>query len=213
MRYLLVLALLLYNIVTNANRPNPYDYGDPDEIKRHSFVDERRNWRKKALLKPFDQDHKDWDDRRYDRDIPVYSDDPEPRHFGGLEGQREMDPSAAVYRGQGHYEDEDKMNMLHKARSAEVRHVPSFPEKELEKKTAFTMTCERQNERYEPCFAGCAAVTCDNPRERLRPCYPFCEPGCICTQPYVRDDRTHKCVLPDDCTKGLKGIPDLGEDS
>lgn len=55
--------------------------------------------------------------------------------------------------------------------------------------------------RYEDCFAGCASVSCDNPRDRMQPCYPFCEAGCVCIQPYVRDDRTHKCVLPDECTK------------
>ncbi|XP_062531981.1 venom peptide SjAPI [Bombyx mori] len=94
----------------------------------------------------------------------------------------------------------------------EMTHAAIFSEKDQEKKYPFVMNCERPHERYEACFAGCASVTCDNPRDRLRPCYPFCEPGCICVHPYVRDDRTHKCVLPEDCTKGLKGIPDLGDD-
>ncbi|XP_047992904.1 uncharacterized protein LOC125231469 [Leguminivora glycinivorella] len=84
---------------------------------------------------------------------------------------------------------------------------------EKEQKTPPTMNCDRPRERYEPCFSGCAAVSCDNPRDRLRPCYPFCEPGCVCVPPYVRDDRTHKCVMPEECTKGLKGVPDIGEEA
>lgn len=112
----------LDNIVANANRANPYDYDDPDGIKRHSFVDERRNWRKKALLKPFDQPHKDWDDRRYDRDIPTYADEPEPKHLGGSH------PSTSLYRGHRLYDDrDDNINTLHKMRSAEVGHSPSYP--------------------------------------------------------------------------------------
>ncbi|XP_050347427.1 uncharacterized protein LOC126771556 isoform X2 [Nymphalis io] len=134
-------------------------------------------------------------------------DDPE----GGAR-QRDMDPPESIYRGQRRYEDGDTAKLVPKMRSAEIGHSTHDLDKENEKKVPFTMTCERLHERYEPCFAGCAAVTCDNPRERLRPCYPFCEPGCICIHPYMRDDRTHKCVLPEDCTKGLKGIPDLGDD-
>lgn len=64
----------------------------------------------------------------------------------------------------------------------------------------FLTACYWPNEIYEPCFSGCAEVTCDNPRNHLRPCYPYCEPGCICEEPYVRDDRTHQCVLPQDCS-------------
>ncbi|XP_063365869.1 uncharacterized protein LOC134654335 [Cydia amplana] len=62
-------------------------------------------------------------------------------------------------------------------------------------------------EVYEPCFGGCAEVSCDNPRNHLRPCYPYCEPGCVCQEPYVRDDRTHQCVLPQDCSPTQMGIP------
>ncbi|CAH0725725.1 unnamed protein product, partial [Brenthis ino] len=60
--------------------------------------------------------------------------------------------------------------------------------------------CYWPNEIYEPCFGGCAEISCDNPRNHLRPCYPYCEPGCVCEEPYVRDDRTHQCVLPQDCS-------------
>ncbi|PZC78894.1 hypothetical protein B5X24_HaOG217088 [Helicoverpa armigera] len=67
--------------------------------------------------------------------------------------------------------------------------------------------CYWPNEAYEPCFGGCAEVSCDNPRNHLRPCYPYCEPGCICEEPYVRDDRTHQCVLPQDCSPTQMGIP------
>ncbi|OWR53040.1 hypothetical protein KGM_207395 [Danaus plexippus plexippus] len=198
------------NDICNANRL--YDYDDPEGIKRHSFVDERRNWRKKALLKSYDDDHKEWDDRGYEHVAPKYLDEPDAKYFGGAERQ-DMDRSESLYRGQRRYDDTEKANLMHKIRSSEVGHQPAFTDKEADKKQAFTMTCERVHERYEPCFAGCAAVTCDNPRERLHPCYPFCEPGCICIQPYVRDDRTHKCVLPEECSKGLKGIPDLGDDT
>ncbi|CAG9788747.1 unnamed protein product [Diatraea saccharalis] len=67
--------------------------------------------------------------------------------------------------------------------------------------------CYWANEVFEPCFGGCAEVSCDNPRNHLRPCYPYCEAGCICEEPYVRDDRTHQCVLPQDCSPTQMGIP------
>ncbi|KAJ2945654.1 hypothetical protein O0L34_g486 [Tuta absoluta] len=67
--------------------------------------------------------------------------------------------------------------------------------------------CYWPNEVYEPCFGGCAEISCDNPRNHLRPCYPYCEPGCVCDDPYVRDDRTHQCVLPQDCSPTQMGIP------
>ncbi|XP_050682348.1 uncharacterized protein LOC126977533 [Leptidea sinapis] len=67
--------------------------------------------------------------------------------------------------------------------------------------------CYWSNEIYEPCFGGCAEVSCDNPRNHLRPCYPYCEPGCVCEDPYVRDDRTHQCVLPQECSPTQMGIP------
>ncbi|XP_023943277.2 uncharacterized protein LOC112049552 isoform X3 [Bicyclus anynana] len=67
--------------------------------------------------------------------------------------------------------------------------------------------CFWPNEVYEPCFGGCAEISCDNPHNHLRPCYPYCEPGCVCEEPYVRDDRTHQCVLPQDCSPTQMGIP------
>ncbi|KAJ8715091.1 hypothetical protein PYW08_005072 [Mythimna loreyi] len=218
MRTLLLLALLLYNIITMAARGNSYDYDDIDGNKRHSLIDDRRKWRKKALSSPMDE-HRDWDRRRsdYDNRDPRYMDEPpEQKIFGGIDRQRDnniMDGQSPYRQPPRHYE-EDKMNMQQPMKSAEMAHAPQYIEKEPErdKKPPLAMNCERPHERYEPCFAGCASVTCDNPRDRLRPCYPFCEPGCICMHPYVRDDRTHKCVLPEECTKGLKGIPDLGDE-
>ncbi|XP_063829294.1 uncharacterized protein LOC135078681 [Ostrinia nubilalis] len=68
-------------------------------------------------------------------------------------------------------------------------------------------SCYWPNEVFEPCFGGCAEVSCDNPRNHLRPCYPYCEAGCVCEEPYVRDDRTHQCVLPQDCSPTQMGIP------
>ncbi|XP_045488879.1 uncharacterized protein LOC123690105 [Pieris rapae] len=198
MRKLLFLALLFYDII-DANRVS-YDYDDIDNSKRHSFIDDRRNWRKKALLKSFDQDHKDWDERRKYEESPRYLDDTDDKA-----GFTRKEYDSFGYGIGKQLEDTDKARY----RSTEIGHLQT--DKEIERKP-YSMNCERPHERYEACFSGCAAITCDNPRERLRPCYPFCESGCICTQPYVRDDRTHKCVLPEDCTKGLKGIPDLGDD-
>ncbi|XP_059052578.1 uncharacterized protein LOC131847129 [Achroia grisella] len=68
-------------------------------------------------------------------------------------------------------------------------------------------SCYWPNEVFEACFGGCAEVSCDNPRNHLRPCYPYCEPGCVCEEPYVRDDRTHQCVLSQDCSPTQMGIP------
>ncbi|XP_026756385.2 uncharacterized protein LOC113516204 [Galleria mellonella] len=68
-------------------------------------------------------------------------------------------------------------------------------------------SCYWPHEVFEACFGGCAEVSCDNPRNHLRPCYPYCEPGCVCEEPYVRDDRTHQCVLPQDCSPTQMGIP------
>ncbi|CAH0400913.1 unnamed protein product [Chilo suppressalis] len=204
MRKYLLLALLLYNIVALATSSNNYEYDDMDGNKRHSLIDDRRNWRKKALLGPSEQDHKEYDTRkRNDYDSTRYYDEPESNAFGGIERHREAD--TANYRKR--YDDLEKLPGIKSAESGS--HTSSYLD---DKKSAVTLNCDRPHERYESCFSGCASVTCDNPRERLRPCYPFCEPGCICVTPYVRDDRTHKCVMPDECTKGLKGIPDLGEE-
>ncbi|KAL4703526.1 hypothetical protein ACJJTC_010146 [Scirpophaga incertulas] len=45
------------------------------------------------------------------------------------------------------------------------------------------------------------------PTQPPAPCYPYCEPGCVCEDPYVRDDRTHQCVLPQECSPTQMGIP------
>ncbi|KAI8439475.1 hypothetical protein MSG28_013247 [Choristoneura fumiferana] len=169
-------------------RSNNYDYEDVDG-KRHALESDRRNWRKKALLnlKSIEQG-KEWDDntrRRGDFESVRYPDDMD----------RRSPDLPTPYRGQRHYDGVDKMaNMAMK--SAEMGQSSPYSEKESEKK--MSMNCDRPHERYEACFSGCAAVTCDNPRERLRPCYPFCEPGCICIHPYVRDDRTHNIKLTQD---------------
>ncbi|XP_050682345.1 uncharacterized protein LOC126977530 isoform X2 [Leptidea sinapis] len=191
MRKLLTLALLLYDVI-DANRFN-YDYEEPENVKRQSFADDRRNWRKKALLKSFDQEPMDWVGRReYEQEVPRNYDDAVAKSSMVRRIDYDAGPGYA-----GAKNIEEKQNL--------------GADKEPLRKS-LVMNCERPNERYEACFAGCSSITCDNPRERLRACYPFCEPGCICVQPYVRDDRTHKCVLPENCTKGLKGIPDLNEE-
>ncbi|KPJ18745.1 hypothetical protein RR48_10689 [Papilio machaon] len=209
MRTILFLGFLLYDVIAFGSRLNNYDYED-GENKRHTIGEERRNWRKKSQLKPIDSDHKDWDDRRrMESDSMRYSDD--DKGYGSMDRQRDMDPPSSMFRGQRRYDELDKMIS---GVTNDLARPSSFLEKEPEKKPiSMSMNCDRAHERYEPCFAGCASVTCDNPHDRLRPCYPFCEPGCVCVHPYVRDDRTHKCVLPEDCTKGLKGIPDLGDDN
>ncbi|XP_063365254.1 uncharacterized protein LOC134653821 [Cydia amplana] len=158
MRYFLLLAFILYDIVAQA--ASSYDYEELMEGK-HALNEDRRNWRKKAL-------------------------DPGSDVENLIRGQRRYDGAGG-------------------GKSAEIY-------EEKEQKMPAAMNCDRPRERYEPCFSGCASVSCDNPRDRLRPCYPFCEPGCVCVPPYVRDDRTHKCVPPEECTKGLKGVPDIGEE-
>ncbi|XP_060804962.1 uncharacterized protein LOC106140400 [Amyelois transitella] len=210
MHKVLLLALLLYNVVAFATRPGSgydYDNNDLDGNKRHALLDDRRTWRKKALLKTNDLS-RDFDDRKNHEYSDRYSDD--DMKMSDSERQRDFDSPS--FRGQRRYDDPDK---IAPPRSNEFAHPPApyYGEKiEPEKKAAYVMNCDRPHERYEACFAGCAAISCDNPRERLRPCYPFCEPGCICVSPFVRDERTHKCVMPDDCSKGLKGVPDLGDE-
>ncbi|XP_041982050.1 uncharacterized protein LOC121735326 [Aricia agestis] len=193
MRSILLLALLLYNILANTAN---YDYEDVDADKRHSSLNARRDWRKRVLNKPA---HAGWNNRMYDE-----------RHHDHdrsamMNREKEME-----YSNRGiHYE---RGNLESRPKDAEMIQNVGHKMEETKAHHDITMNCARPNERYEACFAGCAAVSCDNPHDRLRPCYPFCESGCICIHPYVRDDRTHKCVLPADCTKGLKGIPDLGEE-
>ncbi|XP_052756941.1 uncharacterized protein LOC113516203 [Galleria mellonella] len=187
----------MHDIVALATRSGNYDYDDIDANKRHSFIDDRRNWRKKALQNPSEFEHKDWNDKKRRYDNPRYVDDPESKLLSNLDRPRELDLSSS-YRGQRHYDNLDKATIF---KSSETVHSSAYLDNDADKKnTIGTMNCERPHEKYETCFAGCAAITCDNPRDRLQPCYPFCEAGCICMPPYVRDDRTHKCVLPDDCT-------------
>ncbi|XP_053610515.1 uncharacterized protein LOC128675245 [Plodia interpunctella] len=211
MRKLLLVALLLYDIVAYGNRPGSgydYDSNDIDGSKRHAMLDDRRNWRKKALLKPNDMiDRANYEERK-NHDYDRYPEDSDLK-MADPDRQRELD--APSFRGQRRYDDSEKMSP---PRSGEFGHAPApyYGEKIDPEKKAYVMNCDRPHERYEACFAGCAAISCDNPRERLRPCYPFCEPGCICVSPFVRDERTHKCVMPDECTKGLKGVPDLGDE-
>ncbi|KOB68557.1 Uncharacterized protein OBRU01_18272 [Operophtera brumata] len=196
------------DIIAIATRS--YDYDDVDGSKRHSLLDDRRYWRQKALLKPA-EDHKEWEKKRNEYENPRYVDEMDSKSYNNaLDRLHDMDLSSGYRR---RYEDPDKLSMTLGMKSSELTHSSSFLEKDSDKKTLLATNCDRQHEKYESCFAGCASVTCDNPRDRMQPCYPFCEAGCVCVQPYVRDDRTHKCVLPEECTKGLKGIPDLGEDA
>jgi hypothetical protein len=108
------------NVVALATRSNNYDYDDVDGSKRHSLIDDRRNWRKKVLLGPGELDHKDYDPRkRHDYDPPRYFDEPEPKLFGGIERHREAD--LANYRKR--YEDIEKLAAL---KSGEIAHPSAY---------------------------------------------------------------------------------------
>lgn len=105
------------DIVAIATRPNNYDYDDMDGAKRHSLIDDRRNWRKKVLLNPSEMDHKDYDTRRrHDFENPRYFDEPESKPFNGLERQREIELGG--YRKR--YDD------IAAVKSAELAHPSTF---------------------------------------------------------------------------------------
>ncbi|XP_063625559.1 uncharacterized protein LOC134797267 [Cydia splendana] len=133
--------------------------------------------------------------------------------YEDLEGKHVLNDDRRNWRKKALDQGSDVENLIRGQRRYDGGGKSAEQYEEKEQKTPAAMNCDRPRERYEPCFSGCASVSCDNPRDRLRPCYPFCEPGCVCVPPYVRDDRTHKCVLQEECTKGLKGVPDIGEES
>lgn len=106
------------DIIAIATRSN-YDYDDVDGSKRHSLIDDRRNWRKKALLKPI-EDHREWDRKRYDFDNPRY-DEMDSKSYNGVDRQRELDISSSYHRQPLRYEDPDKL-MPPGIRSSELAH-------------------------------------------------------------------------------------------
>lgn len=116
------------NIIAMAARVNSYDYDDMDGNKRHSLIDDRRKWRKKALSSSIDE-QRDWDRRKsdYDSRDPRYMDEPEQKIFGGIDRQRDnnMDGPSPYRNPPRHYE-EDKMNMQQMMKSAEVSHALSY---------------------------------------------------------------------------------------
>ena len=109
-----------------AARVNTYDYDDIDGNKRH-LLDDRRKWRKKALLNPM-EDHREWDRRRndYENRDPRYMDEPDPKIFGGIDRQRDsnnnMDVQSPYRQPPRHYE-EDKMS-LQQSLNQEVAQSP-----------------------------------------------------------------------------------------
>lgn len=108
------------NIVALATRSsNNYDYEDIDGNKK--LIDERRNWRKKALLKT--EHHKDWDSKRHEFDNR-YLDESDTKTFSGMERPKELDMSAA-YRAPHHFDDV-KSNMPFGMKSSEVPHSSNF---------------------------------------------------------------------------------------
>lgn len=109
-----------------AARVNSYDYDDADGSKRHSLIDDRRKWRKKALLNPIEE-HRDWDRRRndYDNRDPRYMDETETKLFGGIDRQRENNMDNAYRQSPRYYED-DKLNLQQSLNSAEVAHAASY---------------------------------------------------------------------------------------
>ncbi|CAG9788748.1 unnamed protein product [Diatraea saccharalis] len=114
MRKFLLLALLLYNIVAWATRTNNYEYDDLDGNKRHSLIDDRRNWRKKALLSPSELDHKEYEARkRHDYDSTRYFEESEPKSFGVID--RHRDGEIPSYRKR--YEDLEKLSGLKSSES------------------------------------------------------------------------------------------------
>lgn len=119
-------ANIIDNIVAMATRAGSYDYDDIDGSKRHSILDDRRNWRKKALLKPMEE-HKEWDRRRHDYDNQRYIDDTEPKIFGGIDRQRDLDDQSPYRQPQGprHYDDE-KLNLQQALKSAEAAHSAAY---------------------------------------------------------------------------------------
>lgn len=99
------------DVICNASRPNSYDYNEADGIKRHSpYTDDRRNWRKKALLKSTEHEN------------PKYPDANEAKLFGVVDRQRDGDipMSYSGRRADGRYEEDKGMSRM---RSAEMAHV------------------------------------------------------------------------------------------
>lgn len=111
------------DIVAIATRANNYDYDDVEAMKRHSLIDDRRNWRKKALLKA-PEEHREWDRKRSDYDGQRYSEDMESKNFNGIDRQRELDVSSG-YR-QHRYDDVDKLGSPQGMKSAELAHSAPF---------------------------------------------------------------------------------------
>lgn len=111
------------DIIAIATRSN-YDYDDTDGSKRHSLIDDRRNWRKKALLKP-PEDHREWDRKRYEYDNPRYIDEMDSKSYNGVDRQRELDLSSG-YRQPRRYEESDKLSMPPGIKSSELAHSSSF---------------------------------------------------------------------------------------
>lgn len=109
-----------------AARVNSYDYDDIDGNKRH-VLDDRRKWRKKALLNPM-ENHRDWDRRRNEYENPRYMEEPDPKIFGGIDRQRDnnnnMDVQSSYRQPQRNYE-EDKIN-LQQTLNQEVPHASSY---------------------------------------------------------------------------------------
>lgn len=111
------------DIIAIATRSN-YDYDDVNGAKRHSLIDDRRNWRKKALLKPTD-DNREWDKKRYEYDNPRYGDEMDSKSYNGVDRQRELDLSSS-YRQPHRYEDPDKLSMSPAIKSSELAHSSAF---------------------------------------------------------------------------------------
>lgn len=111
------------DIIAIATRSN-YDYDDVDGSKRHSLIDDRRNWRKKALLKPA-EDHREWERKRYEYDSPRYVDEMDSKSYNGVDRQRELDLSSG-YRQPRRYEDPDKLSVPPGIKSSELGHSSAF---------------------------------------------------------------------------------------
>lgn len=80
-------------------------------MKRHSMIDDRRNWRKKALQKP-GEDYRDWDRKRYDYDNRYPDDIDVKNSYNGMPDRQHDIDLSSNFRQPRKYDDGDKMTSL-----------------------------------------------------------------------------------------------------
>uniref|UniRef100_A0A0K0FZE5 Trypsin Inhibitor like cysteine rich domain protein n=1 Tax=Strongyloides venezuelensis TaxID=75913 RepID=A0A0K0FZE5_STRVS len=65
-----------------------------------------------------------------------------------------------------------------------------------------TLKCPK-NERFNKCGTACP-ITCNNYYNQPKECTLQCVAGCECSEGYIRDKLTKKCVLPSNCSPDTK---------